>query len=87
MNYSSPVRCPLPVAALATEQGRLRLVKAVIAFTEGTALFPDSYERQLLDQFVCGHLTIDEVAQYLEEPPPAGPLTTEVGNSPLLFGL
>jgi hypothetical protein len=63
----SPASCYVPVAALATEQGRLRLVKAVIAFTEGTALYPASYERQLLDQFVRGQLTIDEVAQYLEQ--------------------
>ncbi len=56
----------MSASPLATEQSRQRLVKAVIAFTEGTALFPQAYEQQLLDQFVRGRLTIDEVVYYLE---------------------
>jgi len=66
MNYIYPVPKPVQPASLATEQSRQRLVEAVISFTQGTSIFPEPYERQLLDQFVRGRMTIDEVVYYLE---------------------
>ena len=51
---------------LATEQDRRRIVTAALDFTQPTALAATPYERQLLDQFVRGFLTIDEVLMHLE---------------------
>jgi hypothetical protein len=51
---------------LATEQARRRAVKLVLRLTENTALAPQYYERMLLDQFIIGELTIDEVIARLE---------------------
>lgn len=67
MNSSYPIPSYSTTTILATQQGRQRLVHAVLSFTEGTPLFPASYEQQLLDQFVQGWLTIDEVALRLDE--------------------
>jgi hypothetical protein len=44
---------------------RTRLVKASIAFLEGTSLAPDAYERYLLERFIAGELTIDQVLEIL----------------------
>ena len=46
---------------LDTESGRQRLVTAALNLTQGTALAPKAYERMLLDHFVRGILTLDEV--------------------------
>jgi hypothetical protein len=66
MNYTYPTHKPVQVSSLATEQSRQRLVSAVISFTQGTSIFIEPYEKQLLDQFVRGRMTIDEVVYYLE---------------------
>ncbi|MBJ6110797.1 hypothetical protein JAO73_17365 [Hymenobacter sp. BT523] len=52
-------------SVLATAQGRQRLVMTALRLTENTALAPQAYERALLDRFVAGELTIDEVLQRL----------------------
>jgi len=57
-------------AALATEQARRRFVDNALKFTDGTPLAAGPYERQLLDQFVRGELTIEQVLAYLEEADP-----------------
>ena len=59
---TEPQRC----AVLATEQGRQRLVTAALKLTENTALAPKDYERTLLEQFVRGEMTIDEVIARLD---------------------
>jgi hypothetical protein len=51
---------------LASEQGRQRVLKTALRITENTAIAPDEYERMLLDQFVVGQLTIDQVLAQLE---------------------
>lgn len=50
-----------------TEQGRRRLVTVALNIVKGTALEPKEYERMLLEQFVHGNLTIDQVIQRLEQ--------------------
>ena len=64
-SHSTPVNQSSP-SLLETEQGRQRLVTAALKLTENTALAPREYERMLLDQFVHGELTIDEVIGCLE---------------------
>ncbi|MGI4865453.1 MAG: hypothetical protein ACRYFZ_16135 [Janthinobacterium lividum] len=49
-----------------TEQERKRLVTGALNLTAGTSLAPKPYERMLLDQFVRGNLTIDQVLDFLE---------------------
>ena len=56
---------PTPHACLATVQSRQRVVAAALDFTQGTALAPQQYERALLDLFVRGFLTIDQVMERL----------------------
>lgn len=56
-----------PNALLADEQGRRRLVTVALNIAQGTPLAPKQYERMLLDQFVRGALTLDEVAALLEK--------------------
>jgi TolB-like protein len=56
---------PIPHPRLSTAQGRQRVVAAAIDFTQGTALAPQRYERALLDLFVRGFLTIDQVMERL----------------------
>ncbi len=66
MNYPTPTLHPLQVSALATEQSRQRLAAAVIAFTQGTRFALEPYQQQVLDLFLLGRLTIDEVVYSLE---------------------
>lgn len=54
-----------PTAALASPQSRQRLVRAMLDFTSHTALEATPYERELLDLFVVGDLTIDQVVAQL----------------------
>jgi hypothetical protein len=54
------------VQLLATPQGRQQLVAAALDFVAGTALLPGDYERVLLNQFVEGSLTIEQVLEHLE---------------------
>ncbi len=49
----------------ATEAGRRRVVDGALNLTRGTPLAPPPYERMLLDQFVRGNLTIDQVLAHL----------------------
>lgn len=51
---------------LTNEDDRQRLVNLALGLTENTTLAPTPYERQLLDLFVRGHLTIDHVLACLE---------------------
>jgi hypothetical protein len=55
------------VSVFATTQNRQRLVSTALRLTENTALAPQDYERGLLDQFIAGDLTIDEVLARLDE--------------------
>ncbi|MBD2766589.1 hypothetical protein IC235_01625 [Hymenobacter sp. BT664] len=52
--------------ALKTQETRRCLVDNILKFTAGTPLAADPYERRLLDQFVRGELTIDQVLAHLE---------------------
>ena len=51
---------------LATEQGRRRVLAFILTMTENTRLAPLRYERELLERFVWGELTLDEVEARLE---------------------
>ena len=51
---------------LSTEHSRRRAVTLTLKLTENTPLAPKHYERMLLDQFIRGELTIDEVVARLE---------------------
>ncbi len=51
---------------LATEHGRQHLVTVTRRIAQGTRLMLKAYERTLLDQFVRGNLTLDEVITRLE---------------------
>ena len=53
--------------ALATRESRARIVKATMDFVKGTPLEVQLYERALLNLFVEGHISIEEVIQRLEE--------------------
>ena len=54
---------------LVTEDGRRRVLVAVLTLTENTCLAPSVYERELLDRFVWGELTLDQVEAHLENCP------------------
>lgn len=62
----SPSSLSLPVSLLDTAHGRQRLLTAVLNLVHGTRLEPQAYERMLLDQFVRGELTIEQVQAQLE---------------------
>jgi hypothetical protein len=49
-----------------TEEDRQRLVNFALGLTQNTSLAPSPYERQLLDSFIRGYLTIDHVLACLE---------------------
>jgi hypothetical protein len=49
-----------------TEQERKRLVTMALGLTAGTPLVPKAYERMLLDEFVRGNLSIEQVVTRLE---------------------
>lgn len=49
---------------------RQRLVSAALSMTKGTHLEASAYEQMLLDHFVNGRLTIDQVLHYLERQAP-----------------
>jgi len=52
------------------ENYRRQLVQTALRLTEGTAMAASPYERQLLEQFVLGQLTIEEVVALVEAAPP-----------------
>ena len=66
MNYSYPAQQLLPVSSSVTEQSRQSLIKAVISYKQGTVYITEPSQQHLLNQFVQGRLTIDEVVYYLE---------------------
>jgi hypothetical protein len=66
MNYAHPAQQSLPVSSSVTEQSRQSLIKAVISYKQGTAYTTEPAQRHLLNQFMQGRLTIDEVVYYLE---------------------
>jgi hypothetical protein len=49
-----------------TAQQRQRLVTMALGLAAGTPLAPKDYERMLLDEFVRGNLSIDQVLTRLE---------------------
>lgn len=49
------------------EQERREIVAAAISWTKTTAITPSNYEQNLLQQYVEGLLTIDQVIELLEE--------------------
>jgi hypothetical protein len=53
-----------------SKESRQLLVNAALSMTKGTHLEASSYEQLLLDHFVKGKLTIDQVLQYLERQAP-----------------
>ena len=57
------------------ENYRRQLVQTALRLTDETAMAAGPYERQLLEQFVLGQLTIEEVVALVEAaaPVPAGP--------------
>ena len=52
------------------ENYRRRLVQTALLLTQGTPLAAGAYEQQLLEQFVMGQLSIEEVVALLEAAPP-----------------
>ncbi|WP_426058453.1 hypothetical protein [Hymenobacter sp. B1770] len=52
---------------LSTEHGRRRAVRFALALTHNTHLAPQRFEEELLDQFVRGELSIEQVLTHLEE--------------------
>lgn len=72
---------------LATEDGRRRALVLVLTLTEGTRLEPLAYERELLDRFVWGELTLDEVEARLHlHLGPVNPMPTGESESGQLLG-
>jgi hypothetical protein len=66
MNYAFPAHHSLHAPSSSMEQSRQRLISAVNSYSVNPALFPDPSQRQMLDMFKRGRLTIDELVYYLE---------------------
>jgi hypothetical protein len=66
MTYAYPTQQSLPVTTLVTEQSRQTLIKAIISYREGAYSVTEPTQQRLLNQFIQGRLTIDEVVYYLE---------------------
>ena len=62
----------MPAISLATEKNRQELIKAAISYKNGFAVEVAPAHRDVLNQFVLGRLTIDEVVYYLEAAAPIG---------------
>jgi hypothetical protein len=52
---------------LKQRDGRERAVAWALTITQNTPLAPKQHEQQLLNQFVAGELTLDEVISLLED--------------------
>jgi hypothetical protein len=52
---------------LSTEQARRRAVLFALRLTRNTALAPRPFERSLLDRFVRGEMSLDQVLDCLED--------------------
>lgn len=50
-----------------SQEKRVKVVAAALKLTENTAIAPSQYELHLLEQYVSGALTIDEVIALLAE--------------------
>lgn len=50
-----------------TQELRAKVVTAALALTQDTPIAPGPYELQLLEKYVLGRLTIEEVLDLLEE--------------------
>lgn len=48
-------------------ESRAKVVTAALALTQDTAIAPGPYELQLLEKYVLGTLTIEEVLALLEK--------------------
>ena len=70
-------------APFTTEHNRQRAVTFALALTRNTSLAPQPYEQMLLDQFVRGEMTIDQVLTCLDNPesnlPVGQPLFEQLG--------
>ena len=66
MSFNSSILMNSKVSILSSEQGRKRLVASILGFTENMSIAASVLERDLLDRFVLGELTIDEVVSQLE---------------------
>lgn len=55
-----------PTSLLNSEESRRQAVKLGLALTENTPLAPNVYECMLLEQFIQGKLTIDQVVNLVE---------------------
>jgi len=53
-------------SVLGTEQGRRRAVLLALSLSENTPLAPHPYEQLLLEQFVRGELSLEQVIRDLE---------------------
>jgi hypothetical protein len=73
MNFHTPPQKNMLSKRPTTEADRQRLVNSALSLTQDTTLAPTPYERQLLDLFVQGHLTIDHVLACLETQEYAAP--------------
>jgi hypothetical protein len=49
------------------EQERREVVAAALSWTKTTTITPSDYEKHLLQQYIQGALTIDQVIELLEE--------------------
>jgi hypothetical protein len=58
------------------ESYRRRLVKMAVLLTQGTPLAAGAYEQHLLEQFVVGQLSIEEVVALLDAARPEPPSQT-----------
>lgn len=54
---------------LTTQSGRQRLLRLALNLTEGTSAAPQAAERKLLEQFVQGELSIDQVIEQVDQAP------------------
>ena len=58
---------PLQPSDLMQRDGRERAVAWALTITQNTRLAPEPHEQQLLNQFVVGDLSLDEVITLLDE--------------------
>ena len=58
---------PLQTSDLNRRDGRERAVAWALTITQNTHLAPKHHEQQLLEKFVLGELSLDEVISSLDE--------------------
>ncbi|WP_375436239.1 antitoxin VbhA family protein [uncultured Hymenobacter sp.] len=57
-----------PVTLLENKEKRQYAVAWALRFAQNTSLDPSPYERALLNRFIEGSLTIDQVLEQLDQP-------------------